>query len=848
MADRSTLGTNVVPSHYVIDIEPDMKQFTYKGSEVIDAHVSRSAKVIKLNAKELSVTNAKVMVNGVEQDAGVSYDKKNQQVILTLPKAVHGDARIKLDFVGENNDRMYGFYRSEVKDGASTSYMLTSQFEAADARAAFPCFDEPALKATYDLSLKVDKGLDAISNMPVKEKRAEGNKQVFTFETSPKMSSYLLYMGVGKFDYVEDKVGSTVIRLVTPPGRQGYADLPLEYAKKAVEFYQSYFGIDYPLPKIDFIAVPDFAAGAMENWGAITFRERALLCNNSSSASTKESVASTIAHELAHQWFGDLVTMKWWDDLWLNESFATYMSYKALDSAYPEWNVMLQYASEVQGTALGADQLKSTHPINVPVGSPAEADEIFDEISYEKGGSVLHMLESYVGEAAFRKGLHEYLASHAYGNASKADLWKAIQDASGDKNVSRIMKKWLDMPGYPLVEVRKVSDGFELRQKKFTLIGEKSNSVWPIPVTFSTEGGEGKVLMDKERIVIKTKSPWIKINTKQAGIYRTSYDKDTLSELGALLQSGKLGGLDAWGIENDLFALARAGKINVNDYLDFVDRYCTNADYPMNENVIGNLDWLSTMFYGKPVSDRINESIIKVGEPLLDRLGWAVKGGEKDIDTMLRGAVISALGQAGYAPVVSMAEAIFRDSFAQGQIDSNLRGAIYSIVAWNGDANTFDTFVKRYETETDPAEKIRLLKALGMFKDPQLIERALGMFSSDTIRLQDSHVIPSVISGNPVGKDMIWEWTKANWKTFMAKYGSGTHMLADFVENLGLGNGDKMLDEVKDFFAKGSNMRDDISMSVKQVMERIAINTRFMEENAQEKKDGDRARRKSASF
>ncbi len=845
MADHITIGTNVIPSHYAIAIEPDMKQFRYQGSETIDAHISSATKNIKLNAKELSITSAKVVVNGVEHEAKVSYDKENQEITLTLAKAVRGDAQIKLDFAGENNDRMYGFYRSEVKDGNSTSYMLSSQFEAADARAAFPCFDEPSMKATYDLSLKVDKGLDAISNMPVKEQHVDGGKQVFTFERSPQMASYLLYMGVGKFEYTEQKVGNITIRLVTPPGRQGYTDLPMEYAKKAVEFFQGYFGVDYPLPKIDLIAVPDFAAGAMENWGAITFRERALLCNKNSAASTKEDVASTIAHELAHQWFGDLVTMKWWDDLWLNESFATYMSYKALDSAYPEWDVMLQYANEVQATAFAADQLKSTHPINVKVRNPAEIDEIFDAISYEKGGSVLHMLENYVGKDAFREGLHEYLTRHAYGNASKADLWKAIQHASGDRMVSYMMQKWVDMPGYPLVEVRKVNGGFELRQRKFTLIGEKSNSIWPIPITFQTELGGGKVLMDKEKITIKTKSDWIKINSGQAGIYRASYDSGTLEKLGAMIAAGKLGGLDAWGVENDLFALTRSGSINVTQYLDFVNRYCTKAAYPLNDGILGHLGWLSTMCYGKPIGEEVKAAIINVGVPLLGRLGWAVKSGESDIDTMIRGTVIAQLGMAGYPDVVKMADTIFRDSFAQGQIDSNLRGAIYSIEAWNGDGKTFDTFLKRYEAETDPAERMRLLVALGKFKDPKLIERALGLFSSDTIRLQDSYVIPSVVGGNPVGKDMIWEWTKSNWKAFIARYGSGTHMLGDFVDNIGMGCGNRMLKQVQDFFADEGNMRDDIKMGVRQVIERIMVNTRFMEENAQEEKKTDR---KSKSF
>jgi tricorn protease interacting factor F2/3 len=815
-----------------------MDTYRYEGSETIDVKVKNSTNAIKLNAKELSIKVAKVSLNGVEQDATVSYDKEHEEITLTFKKSVRGDAKIKLDFDGENNNKMYGFYRSEVKDGNKTDMMLSSQFEAADARAAFPSFDEPEFKSTYDLTMAVDKGLDALSNMPVKEQHTEGHKEVITFDTTPKMSSYLLYMGVGRFEYKEEKVGNVTIRMVTPPGRGAYTQLPLEYAKKAVEFYQDYFGIDYPLPKIDLIAVPDFAAGAMENWGAITFRETALLCTNDSAASTKEDVASTIAHELAHQWFGDLVTMEWWDDLWLNESFATYMSYKALDSMHPEWQVMLQYANDEQGTAFAADQLKSTHPINVKVDNPGEVDEIFDEISYQKGGSVLLMLESYVGKDAFRRGLHEYLKKNSYGNASKSDLWMAIQAASGDRNVSRIMQKWVDMPGYPMVEVSKVKDGFELRQKKFTLIGDNSNSVWPIPLTYETGEGKGKVLMDKKSMKIKTKSDWIKINSGQSGIYRASYDKDTLQKLGELVQSGKLEGLDAWGVENDLFALARSGSANIGQYLDFVNKYCTNAEYPTNQDVLQHLSWLATMCYGKPIEGDVNATIVNVGTPLLSRLGWASKQGESDIDTMLRGSVIAQLGRAGKQDVVSMAQTIFKDSFAQGRIDSNLRAAVYSIVAWNGDENTFNTFVSRYQAETDPAEKIRLIAALGKFSDPKLLDRALDLSLTGSIRLQDSHVIPSVVSVSPVGKDMIWGWTKSHWGDFVTRYGSGTHMLADFVDNMSMGYGKQLLGEVQNFFANPDNMRDDIKMSVSQLIERITVNTRFMEENRQAQEGG----------
>ena len=828
-----SLGSNVAPSHYSIEIKPDMQSHSYQGSEAIDVSIARPTRSIRLNAKGLSVTGASITIDGTAQQAAVSYDEDNEELVLRFDRPVSGDAKLELKFNGENNDKMYGFYRSSYTDNGTPQQMLTTQFEAADARAAFPCFDEPAFKATFDLTLVVDKGLEAVSNMPVASRRSDGGKEVITFGTTPMMSSYLLYMGVGQFERVTEKVGNVEISVLTTPGKSAYAKLPLEYAKKAVEFYQSYFGIAYPLPKIDLIAIPDFAAGAMENWGAITFRESALLCNDSSSQATKQAVAETIAHELAHQWFGNLVTMKWWDDLWLNESFATYMSFKALDDAHPEWDVMLQYLSGTTSRAMSADQLRSTHPINVKVSAPAEIDRIFDEISYQKGGSVLHMLEDYVGADAFRRGLAEYLGKNAYSNATKEDLWLAIEHASGDANVSKIMRHWVNVPGYPVIKVKKVRGGFELRQKKFTIDGERRSRPWPIPLVFETEDGTSRVLMDSKKLVIKTQSDWIKLNAGQAGLYRASYDEATLERLGKLVEAGRLGGADAWGIENDLFAMARCGLIEVRTYLNFVASHCNDPDYPLSESTIGHLSWLAALLRGNPLESEVNAVIEKLAAPILAELGWSKRPGERDVDTLLRGQVISALGEAGDPQVIDMADDIFRNSFTQGMVDANLRSAIYKIVAMNGDGQVFDSFVSRYKAESDPEERLKLLSALGHFRDPALVDKALEITLTEAVRLQDSTIIPSVVGGNEAAIRGLMLWTESHWQEFMARYPSGTHLLEDFVDSIGMAYGRDTLAELKAFFSKPENRRDDIEVAVKHLLERVAANTRVIERNGQ---------------
>ncbi len=373
---HETLGNNVIPSRYTLFFEPDLSTFQFKGLARIAVHIAKKTRRIQLNAKELNLQAASVKSRGPSYDAKVSYNHKNERVILEFPTAVSGEVELNISFTGTNNDTSHGFYRSKYTDNGKELYMLASQFEAADARAAFPCFDEPAFKALFDVSFAVDPELQCLSNMPIKSESKNGPKKVVTFCTSPKMSTYLLYLSVGRFDFLSEKLGPVKISVVTVPGKKKYASLALQYGKRFLKFYEHYFGIKYPLPKLDLIALTDFSAGssAMENWGAITFRESDLLADENVSVAKRQRIAEVIAHELAHQWFGNLVTMGWWNDLWLNESFATMMAFKALDSAFPEWNMHAQYLSDDVNVALSVDQLIATHPISVKVNTPGEID------------------------------------------------------------------------------------------------------------------------------------------------------------------------------------------------------------------------------------------------------------------------------------------------------------------------------------------------------------------------------------------------------------------------------------------------------------------------------------------
>ncbi|MBM2819622.1 MAG: peptidase rane alanine aminopeptidase [Nitrosarchaeum sp.] len=442
----------VFPVNYRLEFEPIFKNFTFNGKETITIDCTEYVNSITLHCAELKIQSCNIMHAKTLQKAVIKTNAKKEEVTITIKNKIRGQAFIEIEFTGELNDRLLGFYRSQYKQNGETKYLATTQFEAADARRAFPCWDEPQVKATFDISIIAENKFTAISNMPVISKKQIKNKVLYTFAKTPVMSTYLIYLGVGEFEYLSSNIGKTQVRVITTKGNKSKGKYSLELGKKLLVSYEKYFGIKYPLPKLDLIAIPDFAAGAMENWGAITFRETILLYDpRTSSTKTKQYIAEVISHEIAHQWFGNLVTMKWWNDLWLNESFATFMATKFVTKFYPEWDLWNQFIEDAMNTAMGLDSLKTTHPIDVKVNKPSEIREIFDAISYDKGGCVLRMLEHYVGESNFQKGLKNYLYNFKYKNAEGQDLWNAIGKIS-KMPVSKMVSTWLTQPGFPVVE------------------------------------------------------------------------------------------------------------------------------------------------------------------------------------------------------------------------------------------------------------------------------------------------------------------------------------------------------------------------------------------------------------
>ncbi len=839
--NHESLGDNVLPSRYELLFQPDLKTFDFKGKETIHVTVKKPTTTITLNAVGLSIDSASVECKGSVQKARAKANPAKETLTLQLQRRVSGAAKLTIEFSGKCTDNMAGLYRSRYMENGKEKWILTTQFEAANARNAFPCFDEPGMKAVYDVSMLVDKDLQCISNMPAKKESIKEGRKLVTFHTTPKMSSYLLYLGVGNYDVVSDRLGKLKISVMTTPGKKRLANHALSFAKKFMRFYEHYFGIKYPLPKMDLIAIPDFAAGAMENWGAITFRETALLAEDNASVAARQRIAEFVAHEFTHQWFGDLVTMKWWDDLWLNESFATFMSYKAMDAVFPEWNMGTAYIADEVGIAFSVDQLLSTHPIHVPVGKPSDVDQIFDEISYQKGGSVLNMLEDYVGKEAFQKGLHIHLKNRAYSNAEAADLWNALGKAVGSSRgpeIKRLADTWINKKGYPYITVKDKSGKTHLQQRKFTLMDPKpAGDLWPIPVHYSLSPKDRagkKFLMSSSTAVINAKEPLIKLNLNQKGFFRTLYSEAKLEELGNAIKENELGSIDSWGIENDLYAFVKACKFSLREYLEFVGNYCFASKYPLNISVLQHLSGLYSLAYSSKsdVRDDIRALLKEYGVELLKQVGWIRSQNEGTITTKLRSAAISAAGFAGDAATIHKAGKLFKISIeGKRGIDPNLRSAVYGITAFYGGKDTFDALVEKYKGEDVPEEKIRCLQSIGMFNDAILARRALEFSMSGNVRYQDGISIPAIVSSRPAGRKLIWGWTKKNWKALMSRYPSGTHMLSYFIDNLGTVTDEKTLGEINSFFAKKQNRRGDITRALQQANEIARINIRFMKEN-----------------
>jgi puromycin-sensitive aminopeptidase len=777
------LPTTIIPERYELFLAPDLVNWTFSGKEKISVHVIEPAREIVLNAAELDLRAVRLRRAGGEVLQGSArLDAENEQAALSFGAPVPaGRHELEIEFSGVLNDKLHGFYRSTYKDSHGEEKRLAStQFESTDARRAFPCWDEPAFKAVYQVTLLVDEKLTAISNARVVSETAlpESGKKKVVFADTIKMSTYLVAFIVGEFEAsAAMEAGGAPLRVWAVPGKKPLTGFALDIGKASLEHFARYYDIPYPGDKLDLIAIPDFASGAMENLGAITFRETALLVDREKATRTElERVADVVAHENAHMWFGDLVTMKWWNGLWLNEAFATFMEMLAVDAWKPEWRRWDSFTVS-RAAAMQVDGLKSTRPIEFPVERPEEAAGMFDVLTYEKGASVLRMLEQYLGADKFREGIRLYLRRHAYDNAETTDLWDAIEDST-KQPVRSLMDTWIFQPGYPVIGVAQEGKGIRLTQEIFRYLrdGSDRERKWHAPIFLRAGTKAGIVsrtllLTEREQRIELDEAPqWVVINAGAHGFYRVRYDSNLLDALKQDLQS-RLSAVERFTLVNDTWAATLAGLTSLEDYVGLIELLREEDDVNVWTTVIGSAHHLERIL--DDAQCRILEQRLRaLLSPVVERLGWAPKPGESELTSQLRGDLIGALGTvANDRACQERARKLFTQyENSPDSVDRNLIPALVAIVAHGGTASDYERFYNKFKTAKTPQEETRYLFALAGFPLPELIARTLDLTVSGEVRTQNSPYLMRGILLNKRARASAWSFMKSHWEEMLRQY------------------------------------------------------------------------------
>ena len=849
-ADAVVLPTNVKPRKYCMTLQPDLESFTFKGEQTVDIEIVVPTARIQLNAAELEISEVTLRRNGTSIPAhSFALDEDTETATLDFGQTLaQGPAQLEMKFTGILNDRLVGFYRSEYQDTeGQTRYLATTQFEATDARRAFPCWDEPAQKAVFDVTLVFDEQYQTVSNTPiVKDTRPTSGLRSVRFGETPVMSTYLLAFVVGDLVSVEaDAADGTTVGVWTTRGKENQAGFALDTSVKLLGYFNEYFGIPYPLPKLDHIAIPDFAAGAMENWGCVTYRETALLVDpENSSAGTRQRVAEVVAHEMAHMWFGDLVTMEWWDDLWLNESFASWMGTKAVDWLFPDWEMWTQFVNMDTNRALSLDGLKNSHPIEQEVKNPAEVSQLFDAISYSKGGSVIRMLENFLGPEVFQGGLYRYLKGNEYGNARTQDLWAALEEESG-LPVTSIMDSWVKQTGYPVLQVEadRGSDGVNvsLSQQRFVydhLLGEEelNPEVWQVPVTVSAPGAPSAstVMESKESVLTlpaaRPSEDWYKVNAGQTGFFRVNYTSDDWSRLAPAISARELPATDRLGIQNDAYALSRAGLLPVTQFLELAGSYAGETDASVWSDLASNLRDIEQLIAGEPVHPPYQQFGRELFGPAARRAGWTPRAEDGHLDSLFRSTVLGQSGSYNDEETLAQASDLFRQYLENPEaVHPDLRGIVFSLAAQAGDRATYDQLWELEERTGMQEEKIRLLLAMSRFQDVDLLNETLESSLTSRVRSQDSITVVAGVAANPKGRLPAWEFVKSNWPEFDRRYGGGGFGLMRLVSIVNSFTTDEQRADVEQFFV--DNPAPAAERTIRQALERMGLNIRWVEQN-----------------
>ncbi len=761
------------PEHYNLHITPDAETMSFTGTVTIKGQkVGRPSQRLTFHQHDLNITKASITKHDKKLgDQTVTIARQNihstyQELRLHSDQMIYpGSYTIKLSFTGKITRPMNGLYPCFFEEDGKEKKLLATQFESHHAREVFPCIDEPEAKATYDLAITAPSKAVVLGNTPIAKQVTKNALTTTSFETTPKMSVYLLAFVVGELKYLEATTRDGVlVRTYATPKNYKLTKFALEVAVKCLEFYNDYFDIPYPLPKCDMIALPDFAAGAMENWGCITYREQCMFVDpKNTSLPTKQYVAMVVAHELAHQWFGNLVTMRWWTDLWLNEGFASWIEYLAVDEIFPEWQMWTQFVTDEQQSALRLDALENTHPIEVAVHHPEEIRSIFDTISYAKGASVIHMLHGYLGPKDFRDGLRHYLKTHAYSNTDTIDLWHALAKVS-NKPVDDFMNAWTSQPGFPIVTARVKGKKLTLHQARYYTNPEQPKDdtvLWPVPTNtaiepalFATNEAEWE-LADSKTL--------LKLNHDQGGFYRVAYENGYLHELAQSFESAQFSPLDRLGILTDAFETAKAGYSRSHAALDLMQYYADEDNNAVWDVMAGGINSIRGVMDDDKLREAMKPYVRKLVKKQFARLGWEEQPKEDHFDTLLRPTIIGLAAISDEKHVVDECLNRFATMKTPEDLPPDLRGIIYNTAARHGDEKTFKKLLALHDGSSHSEERTTLAAALTGFHQPEIIKQALALITTDKVRLQDVGYWVAYSFMNRYAKRLTWEWMQANW-------------------------------------------------------------------------------------
>jgi len=778
------LPKQVVPLEYSIRVVPDVSKFTFSGSETVKLKASAPVRELVLNSLELNITKASIDGTQLSPDA-IKLDPNNELLTIALPNELAiGEHSLALEFNGTITQKGRGFYYMPYQEQGTGAkkIALGTQFEPSDARRFFPCWDEPSFRARFQLTTVVPENWLAVSNMPIESEHKIAIGKEVRFQPTPSMSSYLNVFVAGELEAIEMKAAGTQIRVIATKGKAEWGRYALESTAQILNYYDDYFGVRYPLPKLDQIAIPGGFGGAMENWGGITYYESVLLFDpTKSSATTRQRIYEVVAHETAHQWFGDLVTMAWWDNLWLNEGFASWMGSKCTAHFNPDWEVWLARNTQrdpsrrtgiAKEVAMEGDARSTTHAIQQPVANESDANSAFDDITYRKGQSFLRMLESFLGEAAFRDGIRRYIAAHKYSNSTTADLWNALSDASR-KPVSEIAAAWTEQPGFPVLIIKRDGENISLSQERFTINFPNAPALeWKIPLTYFVVGEkkiESRLMTGKiDNLSNIAADRVIKLNANGAGNYRVEYDESSWKALlGAL---PKLNLEDRVNLLSDSWALVQANRADISLYLDLIAKLPRGHELAERDQIVNAFDYVNRLFLGDPGRDKFQTYARLVLRPTFDELGWEPKKNEAIRDSLLRASLIIALGDLNDQEIIDGCKKRFEKFVVDpGSLAPDLRASIFFVVGQNADDATWNKLHELGLKTTSSEEKQNYYDALAAARDPKLAAQALKISLTDELPTSRALHLVGKIARSSDHSDLAWEFAKANMQALLAK-------------------------------------------------------------------------------